>query len=219
MMTKSTFVHTEFQNRLRGLRESHGYTQDVMSEELGVSLRTYSYWENGKRKPDIEKLYNLCELLQCDPNYLLGNIETPYDNRKIEEVTRLEYESVEELKKLSDTQLYILNRLFNNSSLPQILYDIEEFTASSMCEVQIIDTRLDRPKTVIPYTSQRMMKYSAVERFSHMLDVMYEDKILSQKAYDAFYERVKRIQDNELKTIKHISENITESEKDLEWRD
>lgn len=220
MIVKRTFVHSVFQDRLRSLRESHGYTQETMSEKLAVSLRTYSYWENGKRKPDIEELYNLCDVLDCDPNYLLGNINAPYDNRKVEEATGLEYESVEELKKLSDTQLYILNRLFNNYSLPQMLYDIEEFAASSMCEVQIIDARLDRPKTVIPYTSQRMMKYSAVERFSQMLDILYEDKLLSQKASEAFYERVKKHLDIQEENRKHlVKDTLMDTPIDIEWRD
>lgn len=66
--------------RLRELRKSVNYTQHDIAAVLGVVRQTYSYYENGKRKPDSETLYKLAGLygisvedllhlvLQLDPN-------------------------------------------------------------------------------------------------------------------------------------------------------
>lgn len=54
-----------FSVRLKELRLQHGLTQKELAELLGVKRNKYSDWENGKCKPNYEKLEKLADLLDC----------------------------------------------------------------------------------------------------------------------------------------------------------
>jgi transcriptional regulator with XRE-family HTH domain len=63
--------------RLRALRERKKYTLLDMAEKIGVSTQGYAKWENGS-DPSIERLKQLCEILTCTADYLLGLTSEPY---------------------------------------------------------------------------------------------------------------------------------------------
>ena len=44
------------------LRENLDLTQQEMADKIGVTLRTYQYWENGKWKPRAEQMMKLIKL-------------------------------------------------------------------------------------------------------------------------------------------------------------
>lgn len=48
-----------FADRLKELRKSKGYTQDDVASALGIVRQTYSHYETGKRKPDVDTFNNL----------------------------------------------------------------------------------------------------------------------------------------------------------------
>lgn len=104
-----------FQERLREIRIKRGYkTQSALAEAynkkynpdvLNTSgiLGSIKKWESGKSIPTIEKLDNLCELLDCDVNYLLGKIDcTNYQASEFKEQTGLSENTYERLKELHD---------------------------------------------------------------------------------------------------------------------
>ncbi|MGE3771793.1 MAG: helix-turn-helix domain-containing protein [Gammaproteobacteria bacterium] len=45
-----------FGERLRGLRETQGWSQEKLGFELGVTKATISKWENGQAQPRLEQL-------------------------------------------------------------------------------------------------------------------------------------------------------------------
>ena len=49
-------------DRLQQLRKSHGYSQEALSEKLGVSRQAVSKWENGTSMPDISQVVPLANL-------------------------------------------------------------------------------------------------------------------------------------------------------------
>lgn len=61
-----------FSQRLKDLREQHGYTQDALASELYVSRQAISQWENGKSSPDVDKLVALAQLYSISVDELLG---------------------------------------------------------------------------------------------------------------------------------------------------
>lgn len=80
-----------FADRLTYEREIvYRYTQEKLSEMLGISRDTLSKWENGHRLPNIEQLQKICEIFNCDADYILGNItERSHDIRKMRNKTGL----------------------------------------------------------------------------------------------------------------------------------
>jgi len=45
--------------KIKSLRESHGLSQEMFAERLGVARPTVSNWEQGKILPTSEQFYNL----------------------------------------------------------------------------------------------------------------------------------------------------------------
>lgn len=64
---------TQTRNKIRTLREVKGYSQDFMAEKMNISQKTYSRIESGQVKLDIERLYQISELLEVEPSALLDN--------------------------------------------------------------------------------------------------------------------------------------------------
>lgn len=61
-----------FSVRLKELRLQHGLTQKELVELLGVKRNTYSDWENGKCKPNYEKLEKIADLFEVSLDWLFG---------------------------------------------------------------------------------------------------------------------------------------------------
>lgn len=57
--------------QLRALRKAHRYTQDYVASFLGVIRQTYSNYETGMRRPDLETLYKLAGLYNISVEDLL----------------------------------------------------------------------------------------------------------------------------------------------------
>lgn len=47
-------------------------TQEELAEKVGVSAKQISSYENGHQYPPMDMLFKLCEVLDCDLGYLLG---------------------------------------------------------------------------------------------------------------------------------------------------
>ena len=71
-----------FNNRLREVRMSKGLTQEKLSEIVGVSLRNYQYYEQGKHVPSFEVLIALANALEVSIDYLVGRDEYTSNNNE-----------------------------------------------------------------------------------------------------------------------------------------
>ena len=85
-------------------RKEKGLTQEQLAEELGVTSKSISSWENGNTMPDYSLLEDLCSELDINVNELLSG-------EKIKEsdyMTKAE-ENFIMLKKKVDTTVKVLN--------------------------------------------------------------------------------------------------------------
>ena len=57
---------------LRDLRKEKGLTQEQLAEQLNVSQRTVSRWENGSNTPDLDILLQLADFYEVDLRALLN---------------------------------------------------------------------------------------------------------------------------------------------------
>ncbi|GAB4206478.1 MAG: hypothetical protein Fur0023_16360 [Bacteroidia bacterium] len=64
-------IQKVFQN-IRKIRMMKGYSQQNMSDELGITQKHYSDIENGKINISIVLLFRISKILSVSPSYLLG---------------------------------------------------------------------------------------------------------------------------------------------------
>jgi transcriptional regulator with XRE-family HTH domain len=57
--------------RIKTLRKKHGYSQEKLAEMLNMGQNTYSDLESGKRKLDIERLFQIAQFYKISINRLL----------------------------------------------------------------------------------------------------------------------------------------------------
>lgn len=70
---------TEFSlnQRLVGLRKSHGFSQRDVAEKIGLPVRSYQRYELGESVPVISSIVALARLYGVSTDYLLGLRDTP----------------------------------------------------------------------------------------------------------------------------------------------
>ena len=61
-----------FTERLRTLRKKAGYTQESLSELLGISFMTVRRWETGKVTPRMDEIKKLAQALNVTEDELLN---------------------------------------------------------------------------------------------------------------------------------------------------
>ena len=90
-------------------RKGKGMTQKDLAEQIGVSDKTISKWENGNSVPDTEILSSLCQSLDISVNELLSGEKLPvetYPQRAEENMMNLLKEN-EDNRKSSTIQLIV----------------------------------------------------------------------------------------------------------------
>lgn len=65
----------KFNERLRMLREEHGFTQQHLAEVLNLSSGAVSHYENGTNEPTIETLIRIADVLNVSIDYLVGTAD------------------------------------------------------------------------------------------------------------------------------------------------
>lgn len=72
-------------DRLKDLREKKGYSLQDMAEFLGISYQAYRKWERGE-DPSIERLRQICDILSCSADYLLGLADKPSEHVELDQL-------------------------------------------------------------------------------------------------------------------------------------
>lgn len=66
-----------FSERLRQLRTEHGWSQQVLANQLKVSKSSINMYERGEREPGIELLESVADIFNVDMDYLIGRSDIP----------------------------------------------------------------------------------------------------------------------------------------------
>lgn len=72
MDRKSTWLR-QFGVRVRVAREAAGLTQAEVADSVGTHRQTVYRWEQGTQAPDVWHLALLCDVLEVDPDQLIGS--------------------------------------------------------------------------------------------------------------------------------------------------
>ena len=81
--TKKTSA-VEFGRRLREMRKKRGLEQASLAELSGVQSSSISNFEHGKRKPSLDTIVRLAEVLMVSIDYLVGRSESPLSHTIVE---------------------------------------------------------------------------------------------------------------------------------------
>lgn len=97
----------DFSQRLKELRSEHHYTQEQLANIAKISLKSVQRYEQGKgiKKPNVEYLLALAEVLDVTPEYLLKGEENmdSYNEAIKNELGHLE--SFSQVKEIHDKEL------------------------------------------------------------------------------------------------------------------
>jgi len=74
-MSRGWFILTPFHIRLREIRRLRKKTQAACAACVGVSVRSYQYYEAGDREPNIGGIIALADLFDVTTDYLLGRTD------------------------------------------------------------------------------------------------------------------------------------------------
>jgi transcriptional regulator with XRE-family HTH domain len=73
-------LETNYQTRLRNLRESNGFSREMLAREIEVCTGTIQNWEKGSTDIPATKLIQLADLFNCTAEYLFGLTDDDSDN-------------------------------------------------------------------------------------------------------------------------------------------
>ena len=73
-------MNTVTGRNLKALREANGYTQEKVSEYLGVGRSAYANYEAGERETPLEVLQKAADLLGCELSLLFEEDESAVRN-------------------------------------------------------------------------------------------------------------------------------------------
>jgi transcriptional regulator with XRE-family HTH domain len=91
-------AHDNFGKMLAELRRGKGFTQVELAKSIGVSQRMLAYYERHAKRPPLEKLHSIANVLGISADELLGikpvkkqpgAPKDAYLQRKLQQVTQL----------------------------------------------------------------------------------------------------------------------------------
>lgn len=194
----------KMKERIKKQRISLGLKQEELALKINVSRTTIISWESKEGViPKIEFLLSLCEVLQCDTDYLLGKIDMPRNaTTDIHKYTGLSEMAINNLVKIKDYKIFkVLDKFLSNVSLLSILghiyiyrqakSDYEKISDKHGDYLRILDNHYDKEGLKLHYhinsnQYKELCKNIAVDEFRKMLvadDVSISDEYSKQCFY------------------------------------
>lgn len=90
--------------RLKELRIQNNYTQEELSQKLGITQYTYSNYEIGKTEPKIEIIKKIADFYNIDTDYLIER-KNPND---LGHITKEQVDLFKMIKQLSLPNFYVV---------------------------------------------------------------------------------------------------------------
>ena len=99
-------VKTLLGRKIRQLRKEHNWTQEYLSEKLGINSQSLLRIENGKTFPTVQNLEKIAEIFEIDISEL-------FNNKSFDDISELKKEILSTIKTLDYNKTGVLyNFLF-----------------------------------------------------------------------------------------------------------
>ena len=147
----------EIGQRLQDRRKEFFKTQYEFAEALGIEERkTIGNWETGTVAIPIHRLSDICNLLDCDLDYLFGKIDVPKNNTAdIMKETGLSQKAVEKAVAWKSTDDYrrfwndYISAIIESDKFENLLFDISKLLGYSKWEIKSVNE--DNPAQAIEF--------------------------------------------------------------------
>ena len=147
----------EIGQRLQDRRKEFFKTQYDFAEALGIEERkTVGNWETGTVAIPIHRLSDICNLLDCDLDYLFGKIDVPKNNTAdIMKETGLSQKAVEKAVAWKSTDDYhrfwndYISAIIESDKFENLLFDISKLLGYSKWEIKSVNE--DNPAQAIEF--------------------------------------------------------------------
>lgn len=117
-----------FPERLRELRISAKLKQQELADELGISVAALSYYETGKRIPDIVFLMKISEYFNVPVDYFLGYTNSiKRENVYISNSLRISDKAIEKIRAFIDDSYENTYYYLENCDILNMLLESDDF--------------------------------------------------------------------------------------------
>lgn len=136
---------TTIGNYIARKRREKSLTQVQLAEQLGVSNKTISKWENGKCMPDYSIIQKLCEALGVTLPELMDGEDTAqnsvrvYDDAQILDLLRRTQELERQKNMLYGLVLVVLGIACNAMSRTTGGTDVQDFVAGLLLGISVVE--------------------------------------------------------------------------------
>ena len=111
--------HEDFGKKLKEARKLKYKYQQEFADAIGAKVETVRNWEQGWILPEMGTLFKICDILDCDLDYLIGRLEhKTHDVQFIQDYTGLSEKSI---KMLHD---YHVSKTDGQNCLPTYISNI-----------------------------------------------------------------------------------------------
>lgn len=184
-------IKDDFSKNFKKIRKDHGYTQANFKEKYEeiygkktITVETIRNWEQGRNVPELQTIWKLCEIFNCDIDYLFGRIDySTHDLKFICSKIGLSEDAVkylikiQEEKRLKETELETIAPPSNLLEKKQ-----QETDRNAITEKQIIQCALDdliKEKNVLEPVLSRIWEYCHFRHSYDTYEKIDKDKPLS----------------------------------------
>lgn len=181
-MYGNNFSKIIFGNRLKSQRKEVGYRSQAElaarllnittplnklnstdNDALESKRKTISIWETGKAMPSLEEFVILCDILECDPEYLLGSCPTPRkDTKSGMDITGLSKETIDKLIDMNSKLLFHEGRKKLKSL--DILFECENFI-NALGQIADFSNQLEQLEALYASKNAALAKLKSIEEY------------------------------------------------------
>ena len=150
-------------NRLKDLRQNKKLTQQELANEMGITKRTYIYWEKGDRQIKPEKAQQLADFFGVSVGYLLG-----YNDEVMTFESGREFEN----KRMNTLNTIFLSELQKSKEKDSIKIDI-------LATIKFLESTLEK---ITKHSKNCENSYitdlqKALDTLNNLADVLTEKKV------------------------------------------
>ena len=173
-------------NGFKAARKRAGYSQQDVADKLHNNIKTVRNWEQGISVPEYSTMLELCDLFNCDLDFLAGRIEEPtHDIKFIHEKTGL---SVDAIKKLMDNKEAIedspLSKIIEHDNSDRLLRvlslaaDEDEITWMDLGNIprELLSSQVEKPIDFSPGIGSDVADYLASRELSDIIKRIRSDR-------------------------------------------